>query len=137
MKNELRHGKLYFISFIIVDLVCLVVSNMVALKLYIGTNFIGYGYKEYRTVIFFMVLVDLAVTCIFNTLAGVLRRRKRLELLQSARHIGLSFVILGALLFSLRRGALYSRVTVYMAYAIDFFLMSGAHIKIGQETEAR
>ena len=127
MKNELRHGKGYFISFIIVDLVCLVISNMVALKLYIGTNFIGYGYEEYRTVIIFMVLVDLAVTCIFNTLKGVLRRRKRLELLQSARHIGLSFVILGALLFSLRQGALYSRVTVYMAYAIDFFLMSGAH----------
>ena len=127
MKNELRHGKGYFISFIIVDLVCLVISNMVALKLYIGTNFIGYGYEEYRTVIVFMVLVDLAVTCIFNTLKGVLRRRKRLELLQSARHIGLSFVILGALLFSLRQGALYSRVTVYMAYAIDFFLMSGAH----------
>ena len=127
MKNELRHGKGYFISFIIVDLVCLVISNMVALKLYIGTNFIGYGYEEYRTVIVFMVLVDLAVTCIFNTLKGVLRRRKRLELLQSARHIGLSFVILGALLFSLRQGALYSRVTVYMAYAIDFFLMCGAH----------
>ena len=127
MKNELRHGKGYFISFIIVDLVCLVISNMVALKLYIGTNFIGYGYEEYRTVIIFMILVDLAVTCIFNTLKGVLRRRKRLELLQSARHIGLSFVILGALLFSLRQGALYSRVTVYMAYAIDFFLMSGAH----------
>lgn len=127
MKNELRHGKGYFISFIIVDLVCLVISNMVALKLYIGTNLIGYGYKEYRTVIIFMVFVDLAVTCIFNTLKGVLRRRKRLELLQSARHIGLSFVILGALLFSLRQGALYSRVTVYMAYAIDFFLMCGAH----------
>ena len=127
MKNELRHGKLYFVSFVIIDLICLAVSNLLALKLYIGTNFVGYGYEDYRTVIFFMLIVDVAVTCIFNTLKGVLRRRKRLELLQSARHIGLSFVILGALLFSLRQGALYSRVTVYMAYAIDFFLMSGAH----------
>ncbi len=127
MKNELRHGKLYYISFVVLDLICLVASNMIALKLYTGKNLAGYGYKEYRSVVFIMIFVSLAVMFGFNTLEGVLRRRKRRELIQSLRQVGLSFVILGAVLFTLRQGAHYSRVTVYMAYGIDFVMLCAAH----------
>lgn len=127
MKAELRHGKLSYISFVIIDLVCVIAANLIAIKIYALSSPLSYGFRNYRSVIGIMLVVDLVVKFSFNTLSDVLRRRKRKEVLQNLRQVGLSFVILAAVLFSLRLGALYSRITVYMAYSIYFVMICAAH----------
>ena len=128
MRNEIHFGRIKYISFIVIDLICLVIANILATKIYLDQNVLNYGYDQYRSVILIMLIIDVIVTLGFNTLRRVLRRRKRSEIRQSIKHVGLSFVILAVVLFSTRQGAQYSRVTVYLAYIIDFFMICGAHI---------
>ena len=123
MKYEIRHGRLKYISFIILDLLCLVLANMLARRLYLERVVRRYSYDDYRLIVIFMVAIDVLATLVFNTLKRVLRRRKRAELFESLKHVVISFAFLALLLFSVKQGADYSRVTVYLAYAIDFVLI--------------
>lgn len=129
MGAELRFGKARYIYFILVDIFCLVLANSLASWLYLGKVLSGtYAYNDYRPIVFIMVLIDLTVTISLNTLSHVLRRRTRRELTEGVKHIGSSFVILAVFLFTLKAGAAYSRVTVYLAYFIYFFFFVGSHI---------
>ena len=128
MKNEVRYGKIRFISFIILDLLCLIASNTLGFRLYIDHSRVRYGYKDHFEVVIAMLVIDVVVTAFFNTLCRVLRRGIGKEVRQSLKHVGLSFVLLAVLLFTTRRGAEYSRVVVFLAYAIDFILLVVLHI---------
>lgn len=125
MKNEIRHGGLKFISFVIIDLICIVLSNVIVTHIYLNISHAKYSLEGHLPVIYLMVAVDLIVTGFFNTLARVLRRRKRKEILQSLKHVAISFVILAMVLFTTKSGAEYSRVIVSLAYVCDFFLILG------------
>ena len=128
MKNEIRYGKLIYISFIAIDLLCLTGANLLASDIYLHLSSAKYGYEIHRPVVIIMLVIDLIVTFGFNTLRRVLRRRKRVEVLFSAAHVAISFFILAVVLFSLRQGAQYSRVIVYLAYGLDFIFICCAHI---------
>ena len=123
MRNEIRHGRLKYFSFIIVDLICLIGANALASWLYLERNPNSYSLEEYSTIVIFMVAIDVLVTLVFNTLKRVLRRRKRREVLESLKHVVISFAFLGLALFTAKQGAEYSRVTVFMAYGFDFIFI--------------
>ena len=125
MKDDFRYGKLKYISFILLNMACLIVSNYLAYKLYLEKKNVHFTLSNYKTLILIMLLIDLLVTIGFNTLKLVLRRKS--ELLPCLKHVALCFVILSVVLFSLRQGALYSRATVYLAYSIDFALLCISH----------
>lgn len=125
MKNELRHGRLKYISFLIIDLVCVVLSNILAVRLYLGFADVKYSMAEHIPVIYLMLLVDIIVTAGFNTLREVLRRRKRIEILETFKHVAISFVLLAMILFTTKSGAEYSRMIVFLAYFLEFVLMLG------------
>lgn len=128
MKNEIRYGKLIYISFIVIDLLCLTGANLLASDIYLHLSSAKYGYEIHRPVVIIMLIIDVIVTFGFNTLRRVLRRKKRVEVLFSAAHVAISFFILAVVLFSLRQGAQYSRVIVYLAYGLDFVFICCAHI---------
>lgn len=128
MKNELRYGHALYISFIILDIACLILANHLASILYLKGNFENYGYQEHRSVEVFMILIDLLVTFTLNSLCRVLRRKDRIELWEGIKHIGVSIAALTVVLFSLRQGAVYSRVTVFLAYGIYYLLFVLSHI---------
>lgn len=125
MKNELRHGRLKYISFVILDLVCVVVASVVAAYFYLGVSHVKYSLAKHLPVIYMMLAVDIIVTCGFNTLSRVLRRRKRIEILETGKHVVISFVILAMILFCTKKGEDYSRMIVFLSYALLFFLMLG------------
>ncbi len=125
MKNELRHGRLKYISFLIIDLVCVVVANVLAVSLYLSFADVKYSMGEHIPVIYLMLGVDIAVTIGFNTLSRVLRRRKRIEIFQTLKHVVISFVLLAMILFTTKSGADYSRVIIFLAYGLEFLLMLG------------
>ena len=73
-------------------------------------------------------MIDVVVTLVFNTLNNVLRRETKTEIIECGKHIILSFVILAIIFFSLKQGAAYSRLTIYIAYGMYFILIVIARI---------
>ena len=128
MKEELEYGKWKYLSFILLDIICLVAANLLAAALYLNNRYPNYSFIDYRSIVAIMIVIDLVVTFLINSLRSVLRRRKRVEMRQGARHIAYSFVLLAVILFSLRKGPAYSRVTVFLAYAIYYIFFVGSHI---------
>ncbi len=129
MKYDVIHGRLRYISFVILNLLCLFAANTAAAWIYLEkNNFKRYGFDDYKPVMIIMAVIDVGVALCFNTLQRVYRRRKRRELIKNLQHIGISFVTLSVILFSLRQGAEYSRVTVFLAYGIDYVFITGAHV---------
>ena len=128
MKNEIRYGKLMYLSFIVIDLLCLAGANLLASQVYLHLAAVNYGYEIHRPIVIIMLLVDILVTLGLNTLRRVLRRRVRIEIAMNAIHVMCSFFILAVILFSLRQGAQYSRVIVYLAYGFYLVFICCAHI---------
>ena len=127
LKNQIQYGRLRYISFIILNVLCLVLANVLAARLYLGKGLHHYGFDDYRSIVMYMIPIDVFVALCFNTLNRVLRRNTGAEVLESAKHVVISFVLLALLLFTTKLGAEYSRVTVYLAYGIDFVLVVVLH----------
>jgi len=128
MKEQLRRGRLKYISFMLLDLLCLITANILAANIYLKLNDFSFTFASYAIVVVYMIVIDVLVTFVFNTLNRVLRRRKRKELIESLKHVFISFVILALVLFSTKQGAEYSRVTVYMAYVFYLIFIIGCRI---------
>lgn len=118
-----RKSTIKYVSFIVVDLICLIISSAVAATFYHSVSTAGYKYQSYWPPVIAMCLIDVAITVIFKTLDGVLCRRKRLEVLEALKHVAICFVLLALLLFSAKQGSSYSRVSIYLTYIIDYVLI--------------
>lgn len=123
MHYELKYGKWKYLLFVVIDLLSLVLSNQIALWLYLHGKDISYGFQAHLSVLLVMIVIDLFVTVFFSSLRRVLRWRERREVLESARHVIYCFIILGLYLFITKSGADYSRMIVFIAYGIDFILI--------------
>lgn len=128
MKDQFCRGGLKFISFILLDLICLVLSNCIAVQMYTNLRDWYFGIQNYIIIILYMAVIDIVVTTSYNTLDRVLRRKLDKEMIECVKHVGISFVMLALLLFSTKQGAEFSRITVYFAYAIDLVLLIITHI---------
>ena len=123
MHTEFRYGKLKYISFILIDIACLILANYIALYIYVGSKDLTYTFSDHYSVVIAMIVIDLVVTIVFSTLRRVLRWRKEREIYESARHVFFCLIILGVFLFLTKSGPEYSRVTVLLAYGIDYVLI--------------
>ena len=128
MGLELRYGKLKYISFIVLDLICLYLANMAAFGIYVEQTHVPYDPSDHLPVLIIMIVIDVAVALVFNTLQRVLRRRIRIELFDTMTHIMISFLLLCVILFTTKQGAEYSRGVVLLAYGIDYILLVTVHI---------
>ncbi len=128
MKDQFRRGRLKYISFLLLDLVDLAIANVIAVNLYFKIGDLSYGLADYIVVIIYMMGIDIFVTLVFNTLNRVLRRRKKKEITECAKHVLISMGFLTVLLFSMKQGSAFSRLTVYLAYVIYYVFMVLSHI---------
>ena len=118
IKCEIRLGGMKFISFIIIDLLCLIAANLIPSSFYL--NKVGINYIDHVTVLIVACLVDVFITFALNTLSRVLRRGLVRELYECIKHIIACFVALSLILFITKSGAEYSRVVIIFTYGIDF-----------------
>lgn len=126
MHTELRYGRFKYLSFLIIDLLCLVSANVLSLWIYMGGRDLSYNIGDHRSVIIVMIVVDILVTFFFSSLRRVLRWKEQKELYESARHMLFCLVILGDYLFLTKSGPEYSRAVVLMAYGLDYlFIVCG------------
>lgn len=120
MHTELRYGRWKYLSFLLLDIGCLVLANFLSFYIYLGSRDIRYNFGDHYSVLIAMVVIDIIVTFVFSTLRRVLRWRKRRELYESARHVFFCFIILSVLLFLTKSGPDYSRAVVVLAYGFDY-----------------
>lgn len=123
MHTEFRYGRLKYLSFVMIDIACLFLANLISFYFYAGIKHLPYSFDRHYNVMMAMVAIDAGVTIVFSTLRRVLRWKKERELYESARHVFYSLVILGVYLFLTKSGSDYSRVIVLTAYAIDYALI--------------
>lgn len=123
MHTEFRYGRLKYLSFVIIDIACLLLANLISFYFYAGIKHLPYSFDRHYNVMMAMVAIDAGVTIVFSTLRRVLRWKKERELYESARHVFYSLVILSVYLFLTKSGSDYSRVIVLTAYAIDYAMI--------------
>lgn len=128
MKEQLQRGHLKYISFVLLDLLCLTLANYLAVKVYLIAGKHALRVDEYISVVVYMIVIDVIVIVMFNSLKNVLRRGRRRELIEGAKHTGINILILALLLFSSKQGEEFSRVTVYLAYFFYYILIVAARV---------
>ena len=128
MIKELSQGRWRFLSFILVDLLCLLLSNSIAYWVYI--SFISDANLRYNhlSVVAFMVCIDLVITLLYNSIHLALRRRIRTEFFESFMHSLLSFCLLTVVLFTAKRSSDYSRITIFLAYTLNILFLIGFRV---------
>lgn len=128
MKTDLHYGRAKYVSFIVLDIICLITANLLAMRLYLSREaIINYGYEDHLPVVIVMVAIDLSVIIVLNPFCRALRRRRRTEIITGIRHVSDNFFLLAVILFTFRQGAVYSRATVYLAYIIYLLLFITTH----------
>ncbi len=121
IRSQIRLGGIKYISFILLDLLCLFGAYVAASRLYLER--VGVDHLSHGQILIQALIIDVVVTLLFNTLNRVLRRGPARELFESIKHIMICFVILTLCLFMTKRGAEYSRVVIVLTYLLDLVLI--------------
>lgn len=118
-------GWLKHIDFIVLDIIVLQAAFVLGFMIRHGWGQWPYdtwmtGYKSLAVV---LVVVDVLVAVIFNTMHNVMKRGYLKEFAASIKHVALVLVMMTLFLFSTQAGDTYSRITIY--------LTSGLHLILG------
>ena len=116
-------GWLKHIDFILWDVLMLQASFVLGYMIRHGWGWWPYLRPDYKSLAIMLIVVDIAVAVIFNTMHNVLKRRALKELTASIKHVALVLVLMSLYLFSTQAGDTYSRITIY--------LTSGFHLILG------
>ena len=127
MFDQIRRGGIKYIFFILLDVLCLALSNVIAFLIYSFVGDYPFEFSDYIILIIYMIIIDVLVNVSFNSLNRVLRRNNLRELYECFKHVAICFVILALILFSMKKGATFSRLTIYFTYIDYFLLMFIAH----------
>ena len=116
-------GWLKHIDFILWDLLILQGSFVLGYMIRHGWGRWPYIRAEYRSLAIVLLVVDVLVLVLFNTMHNVMKRGKLKELKASIEHSFFVLVIMSLYLFSTQAGDTYSRITLYLT--IGFHLILG------------
>ena len=115
-------GWLKHIDFILWDVIILQVSYVLGFMIRHGWGIWPYttyipGYKSLTVV---LIVVDVLVLVLFNTMHNVMKRGKLKELTASIKHVALVLLFMSLYLFSTQEGDTYSRITIYLTAGFHF-----------------
>lgn len=123
MYKRNAQGWLKHLDFMLWDILVLQVSFVLGYMIRHGWGHWPYLEQNYKSLAIILVVVDILVTVLFNTLHNVMKRGYLKELTASIKHVALVLVIMSLYLFSTQAGDTYSRITIY--------LTSGFHLVLG------
>lgn len=127
-KNETTWMKHY--DFIIIDVLCCIVSFILAYKLRIGGNI--FSNDLYRSILFVLLLVDLAVIFFFEPFSGVLKRGYLKELRNVIIHVAEVMFLLIMYMFVIHEGSTLSRLII--GYFSIIYLISNYVLRASWKT---
>ena len=128
MKEDFRYGQGKKVSYVLLDQLCIILANVIALWLYNEITEVEVKFSEHIPALIMMMVIDFVVILLFHTNRNALRRRMRRELYIDFIHVAAAFLILSTLLFLTKQGREYSRTIVVLSYAIDFILLVITHL---------
>ena len=121
-------GWLKHIDFILWDIIILQVSYVLGYMIRHGWGQWPYLRNDYKSLAIVLVVVDILVAVIFNTMHNVMKRGYLKELRATIKHVALVLVIMSLYLFSTQAGDTYSRITIYLT--AGFHLILGYSIRL-------
>ena len=123
MYKRNAQGWLKHLDFMLWDILALQISFVLGYMIRHGWGQWPYTISEYKSLAIILVVVDILVTVLFNTLHNVMKRGYLKELTETIKHIVLVLLLMSLYLFSTQAGDAYSRITLY--------LTSGFHLILG------
>ena len=126
MYKRNNQGWLKHIDFILWDVFALQLSFVLAYAFRHGG--IPYTSEIYRTLAIMLVVVDVLIAAIFNTMHNVMKRGYYIEAVQTVKQVFLVLVIISLYMFSMQRGDIYSRITIFLT--AGFHLLFGYGIRL-------
>lgn len=123
MYKRNAQGWIKHLDFILWDILILQISFVLGYMIRHGWGQWPYLRSDYRSLATVLIVVDILVSAIFNTMHNVMKRGYLKELTASIKHASLILVIMSLYLFSTQAGDTYSRITIY--------LTSGFHLLLG------
>ncbi len=128
MYKRNAQGWLKHLDFMLWDILALQVSFVLGFMIRHGWGEWPYLNPDYRSLAIILVVVDIMVTVLFNTLHNVIKRGYLKELTQTIKHVVLVLLVMSLYLFSTQAGDTYSRITLYLTAV--FHLILGYSIRI-------
>ena len=113
MYKRNNQGWLKHIDFILWDVVALQLAFILAYVIRQGGSF-PYASSIYRSLGLMLVVVDILIAAIFNTMHNVMKRGYYIEAVQTLKQALLVFAVITLYMFSTQTGDAYSRITIYL-----------------------
>ena len=123
MYKRNAQGWLKHFDFMLWDIFVLQISFVLGYMIRHGWGQWPYEKAEYKSLAIILVVVDILVTVLFNTLHNVMKRGYLKEMIETIKHVVLVLLVMSLYLFSTQAGDAYSRITLY--------LTSGFHLVFG------
>ena len=87
-----------------------------------------YELEVYRTLAIMLVVVDILIAAIFNTMHNVMKRGYYQEAVQTLKQVLLVLVVISLYMFSMQSGGIYSRITIYLTAVFHFLIGYGIRL---------
>lgn len=123
MYKRNTQGWLKHLDFMLWDILALQAAYILGYMVRHGWGQWPYLRADYKSLAIILVVVDVLVTVLFNTMHNVVKRGYLKELIETIKHVVLVLLVMSLYLFSTQSGDTYSRITLY--------LTSGFHLIIG------
>ena len=128
MYKRNAQGWLKHIDFILWDILVLQASFILGYMIRHGWGQWPYLRPDYNSLAVILVVADILVSVLFNTMHNVMRRGYLKELSATFKHVILVLVFMSLYLFTVQAGDVYSRVTIYLT--AGFHLIFGYAIRL-------
>ena len=122
MYKRNAQGWLKHIDFMILDVLLLQISFILGYKARHGWNLWPYTAPDYRSLAIVLVVADILVVVLFNTMHNVMKRGPAKELSATVKHVILVLAVNSLYLFSTQAGDAYSRITLYVTAGLHLVL---------------
>ena len=116
-----KYSWLKHLDFMVLDILSLAVAFVMAIGIRFG-DFSLVTSDSWKTLLLIACLMDLLVILFTNPFSGIFRRYGSEELLRAAMLTGYNGLLLFLLLYVLKLGTNYSRLTVFIMYGLYFVL---------------
>ena len=113
-------GWLKHIDFILLDVLALQLAFILAYAYRHGG--MPYGSDQYKSLAIMLVVVDILVAAVFNTMHNVMRRGYFVEFMQTLKQVLVVLGVITLYLFAMRNGDVYSRITVFLTACLHLVL---------------
>lgn len=113
-------GWLKHIDFILLDVLALQFAFILAYAYRHGG--MPYGSDQYKSLAIMLVVVDILVAAVFNTMHNVMRRGYFVEFMQTLKQVLVVLGVITLYLFAMRSGDVYSRITVFLTACLHLVL---------------